>query len=332
MIVLITQTLVLGIEPTTSGIASSQGHYPLDQKARVAAFACCLASLLNGILSMLGHRRSWSDGWMYTLRFFHYFTGIGSLFLATATLCYGFQTRSFIDWTERGEGCVLALVVANCIMTALVPTIAFPKRVSVRQAADYKGPPTLASFERRRRASVRAASTRRRRRGDATSTRRKESPAGRGYWAPTGRVPRSWIGERRTDMCGTGLPARTTPVKRDGDQLWLQPTGVLDLFQVAAAGEERVEVCREPDFGRRNCKVFFLLVLSLSVDAGSKCTDTAFGHGLGCGHRCHTVAPNEGLGPYGERGSCLHWLDRVEDNHCKNSSNPKFARDEGMYG
>lgn len=69
---------------------------------------------------MLAHQRSFSIGWLNTCRCFHYLTGISTLFLATGSLCYGFQTRSFIDWTGRGEGAVLALVIVNWIITALV--------------------------------------------------------------------------------------------------------------------------------------------------------------------------------------------------------------------
>lgn len=69
---------------------------------------------------MVGHRRSWSDGWKYTSIVFHYLTGMGSLALSTGALCYGFKTASFVDWVGRGDRVVLALIIVNCIITALV--------------------------------------------------------------------------------------------------------------------------------------------------------------------------------------------------------------------
>ncbi|KAJ8717890.1 hypothetical protein PYW07_005820 [Mythimna separata] len=88
-------------------------------KLGLAALVCCLASLLNGLLAMYPRKLS-SCISVFWIRFFHYVTGIASLFLATGSLCAAFEYRSFKVWTGNEDVFVPTITAFTWIFTILV--------------------------------------------------------------------------------------------------------------------------------------------------------------------------------------------------------------------
>ncbi|CAH0695873.1 unnamed protein product [Spodoptera exigua] len=86
----------------------------------LVALVLALVSLLNGILVMFSHKLSSSAIGVFWIKFFHYISGIGSMFLGTGSLCAAFNYTSFRTWTGEGDGFILTLMVFTCLFTVLI--------------------------------------------------------------------------------------------------------------------------------------------------------------------------------------------------------------------
>ncbi|KAF9797861.1 hypothetical protein SFRURICE_001464 [Spodoptera frugiperda] len=86
----------------------------------LAALVLAFVSLLNGVLVMFSHKASSSAIGKFWIKFFHYISGIATIFLGTGSLCAAFNYNSFRTWTGEGDAFIIALMALTCLFTVLI--------------------------------------------------------------------------------------------------------------------------------------------------------------------------------------------------------------------
>lgn len=69
---------------------------------------------------MFSHKVSSSAIGKFWIKFFHYISGVATIFLGTGSLCAAFNYNSFRTWTGEGDAFIIALMALTCLFTVLI--------------------------------------------------------------------------------------------------------------------------------------------------------------------------------------------------------------------
>lgn len=84
----------------------------------ICALTLYLMSLVNGLLTLKAYKLNITMNVVF-VKFTHYVTSIGTLFCATASLCFGYNKRSFRLWIDN-EDALYTLMTITWIFTFFV--------------------------------------------------------------------------------------------------------------------------------------------------------------------------------------------------------------------